>query len=171
MTISNWNSMMHSYRRILHPTDLTARDAFPFQISRALARGLNAELVVVHATPVRDLQHVVGYRAGIEHKLKLMRHSDPNLKITTHLFGGDPVSEIVGWANETLCDAIVMRRSQEKWLVGRLIASISQRVKKLVRCPVIAIGGRPAHSLIKDEWAEDFSRVIKPVKRTALNLS
>jgi len=152
MTTRNWNSLKQTYHRILHPTDLTERDAYPFQIARALARGLNAELIVMHAAPLSDLNDVPGYRAKIEHQLKLMRLLEPGLTITTHLFSGDPASQIVGWAEETLCDAIVMRSSRKSWFVGRFVDNVSQRVKKLVRCPVIEISGRPAKGIINEEW-------------------
>lgn len=152
MTIAHWNSLKRSYHRILHPTDLTELDAYPFQVARALARGLNAELIVMHAAPLSDLNEVPGYRARIEHQLKLMRLFEPGLTVTTHLFSGDPASQIVGWAEEALCDAIVMRSSRTSWFLGRLVDNVSQRVKKLVRCPVIEIAGRPLNGIINEEW-------------------
>jgi nucleotide-binding universal stress UspA family protein len=171
MTILNWNSMVHSHRRILHPTDLTERDAFPFEMARSLARGLNAELIVMHAASVKDLNQVPGYRERIEHQLNLIRLSDPELKITTHLFSGDPASQIVGWAEETLCDAIVMRSSQKSWLVGRLTDNVSQRVQKLVRCPVIAIQGRPVYWPLNEQREDEMRSVIELASRTALMVS
>jgi len=167
MMISNRISMLQSQRRILHPTDLTVDDAIPFRIACTLAKGLNAELIVVHAASAKDLDQVPGYRARIEHKLKLMRLADPELKITTHLFSGDPASEIVGWAEETLCDAIVMRRSRKSWLVGRLISNVSQRVKKLVHCPVIAITGSPRHETSSESRVR-YSQLNEP---TVLHVS
>lgn len=171
MTISNWNSAKQTYYRILHPTDLTERDAYPFQIARALARSLNAELIVMHAAPLSELIEVPGYRARIEHQLDLMRLSAPGLTITTHLFSGDPASQIVGWAEETLCDAIVMRSSRKSWFVGRLVDTISQRVKKLVRCPVIAITGQPVYEFISEERRDKDQRIIEMATRRTLMVS
>jgi len=168
--ISNRNSMMHPYRRILHPTDLTARDAFPFQVARALARGLNAELFVMHAAPLRTLIQVPEYRAMVEYKFNLMRLSDPDLKMTTNLFSGDPASEIVGWANDILCDAIVMRCGQN-WLVGRVFDNVAQRVKKLVRCPIIAIPEPTRLTQMNEQWEGEICRVVEPADRSALMLS
>lgn len=171
MTIRNWNSLKHSSHRILHPTDLTESDAYPFQIARALAKSLNAELIVVHVAPLSDLNQVPGYRAKIERQLDLLRLSDPELEITTHLFSGDPASEIAGWAEETLCDAIVMRSSRKSWLVGRLVDSVSQRVKKLVRCPVVSIAGPPAQGLMTEEWKAQDKRLLERASGPALTAS
>jgi len=133
--------MIQSFRRILHPTDFTPRDALPFQVACALARGLNAELIVMHSAPMKELHEVPGYRAEIERRLNGRALSKPGLKITTNLLSGDPASRIVEWANESLCDAIVMRQSRKNWLVGRFVDSVSQRVKRLAHCPVILIPG------------------------------
>lgn len=155
MIISQQQSTMARPRRILHPTDLTAADVFPFQIARALARGLEAELIVMHSAPVNDLYHVPGYRAEIERRLNILRLSDPDLEITTCLLSGDPASQIVGWANETLCDAIVMRSSEKRGLVGRLVDNVSQRVKRLVHCPVILVPGQPADRRMNGKRGRD----------------
>ena len=165
-----WNPMVHSFRRILHPTDFTARDAFPFQVACALARGLDAELILMHSAPMKELRQVPGYRAEIERRLNLLAHSEPNLKITTNLLSGDPASRIAGWANESLCDAIVMRKSRKNWLVGRFVDSVSQRVKRLAHCPVILIPGHAVHPHLNSDWDESGG-VIEPVNRTALMLS
>lgn len=162
MIIRNWNPTL-PIRRILHPTDLTRQDALPFQMACALARGLNAELIVMHSASGKELYHVPGYQEEIERRLKLLQLSDQDLKITTHLFSGDPASRIVGWANEIQCDAIVMRNSQKKWLVGRLVDNVSQRVKRLVRCPVILIPGQPVHPRFNGNWEHDYTRLISPV--------
>jgi nucleotide-binding universal stress UspA family protein len=98
----------------------------------------------MHSAPVTDLYHTPGYRAEIERRLDILRLSDPDLEITTCILSGDPASQIVGWANETLCDAIVMRSSEKRGLVGRLVDNVSQRVKRLVHCPVILVPGQPA---------------------------
>lgn len=147
----NWNPMVQSFRRILHPTDFTPGDALPFQVACALARGLNAELIVMHSAPMKELREVRGYRAEIERRLNVLARSEPSLKITTNLLSGDPASRIVGWAYESLCDAIVMRQSRKNWLVGRFVDSVSQRVKRLAHCPVILIPGEavPASVLKK----------------------
>lgn len=162
-----------SNRRILFPTDLTASDAFPFQMACALARGLDAELIVMHAAPMKELRDVPGYREEIERRLDWLRRFGADLKITTNLLSGDPASRIVGWANETLCDAIVMRGSRKQGLVGRLVENVSQRVKRLVPCPVILIPGEPprttgnrepeSHSLRAEAFQNRSpSRLMKP---------
>lgn len=164
MTNSNLNPKQHSNCRILHPTDLTEKDVFPFQVACALARGLNAELTVLHVAPLANLVQIPGYRSRIENQLDLLRVSNPQVKITTLLLSGDPASEIVGWAEETQPCAIVMRRSQEKWLVGRLISSVSQRVKKQVLCPVVAVAGGPVPWHTNEARDQPIKHFIEPVR-------
>jgi len=153
---NRWNPTRH----ILFPTDLTPRDLVPFSVACDLARGMNARLTVLHALPLGDGLGSFECRSEIEHRLRRIQASQPELFVSTSLVRGDPASQIIGWAQNMMPDLIVMRASRTRGFVGRLVDNVSQRVLRLASCPVVSVAathsGPQPHRLFgnRPSWRE-----------------
>ena len=126
-------------QRILHPTRFSEADWAALDIACALARDASAELIVAHVADARRLYGSRGYRGEIERLLAAICRSRSEVCLSTLIATGDPASEIVGLCHDLRCDLLVMRPSAPGWLRGRVVESLSQRVKRLAPCTVISL--------------------------------
>lgn len=105
-------------------------------VAYALAKQYRARLVLLH---VSSPDAVIGYqRMTIARKqLRELASRFSSVRTIAMTVGGDVPSAI---SRETAdCDLLVMRPSRAWWLVGRLVDSLSQRVCRMARCPVMLI--------------------------------
>jgi nucleotide-binding universal stress UspA family protein len=132
-----------SYRRILVPTDLRARGAFP--IAAFLARGFGAQVVAVHVVPAARAA-MSGLPQGLESEVP---GEDDVLRFLAPDFDGIPVSTRVelgsGWgaipriAREERCDLIAMHAGRRDGLSGVVLGSHAERIVALAPCPVLVV--------------------------------
>lgn len=132
-----------SYRRILVPTDLRARGAFP--IAAFLARGFGAQVVGVHVVPAARAS-MSGLPQGLASELP---GEDDVLRFLAPDFDGIPVSTRVelgsGWgaipriAREERCDLVAMHAGRRDGLTGAVLGSHAERIVALAPCPVLVV--------------------------------
>lgn len=122
---------------ILHPTRFSAEDQGAFRIACAIARATNRELFVVHVADRKELHRSQAYRRSIEDRLEALRHSQPDLRMSTLVTSGQPSAAIVSLSRDHACGLIVMRPSRRGWWSRLLRGSISDQVKLRARCPVL----------------------------------
>jgi nucleotide-binding universal stress UspA family protein len=143
-------------RTILHPTDFSECAEYARALARSLARDVGARLVLLHVVP--GVEHVPGAEnpevydeaARALRQLKvyqdemlaeLKRRPAPSSKVSVEilLIEGGVATEIVGAAEETASDLIVMgthgRTGEAKWLMG----SVAEAVTRKARCAVVTV--------------------------------
>jgi nucleotide-binding universal stress UspA family protein len=135
-------------RTVLHPTDFSGPCAEAFRVACELARDYSARLTVVHvavAPPVGTLKQPMppplpeDPRGKLEELLRLARASAPGLQADYRVEAGDAAPRIVGAAQETQCDLIVMGTHGRTGLGRVLLGSIAEQVLRTAPCPVATV--------------------------------
>jgi nucleotide-binding universal stress UspA family protein len=126
-------------RRVLHPTRFSPLDGPAFRVACELAAGSDTELIVAHIANAKMLYGSSQYREEIEGRLEALRSSEAGVFISTVIATGPVASEISGLARDLNCELIVMRESAPGWVSGRLIETLSQRVKRMASCPIVCV--------------------------------
>ena len=159
---------MKAVKKILFPTDFSPCARFAAGNALSLAKKLNADLYILHASLMfesdpnnPDKQLETG-----ELKNEIMTDPEPyvsrriddllktyDVEARTHkvqVRGFTEVSAIMEWAKENEPDLIVMgthgRRGFKRWLLG----SVAEEIIRAATCPVITI---------KEHWVGDMSQV------------
>jgi nucleotide-binding universal stress UspA family protein len=134
---------------ILHPTDFSERSALAFRLACALARDYGARLVVLHVTA----PPLVAYGEGVviapteaethhdreREELRRLRPADPKVVAEHLLLEGDPVSAILGVAQDAHVDLIVMGTHGRTGLRRLLMGSVAEQVVRRAPCPVLTV--------------------------------
>jgi len=131
------------YRRILVPTDLRSRNAFP--IAAALAEGFGSQVVALHVVPFerasltgmpREVPRVVPtdgeVAAFLEPELR-------GLPVRARVALGPGWEVIPELAREEACDLIVMSTHRQDSLGDALLGSRAERVVAVAHCPVVVV--------------------------------
>ena len=131
------------YRRLLVPTDLRSRGAFP--IAALLARAFAAEVVALHAMPFARAS-LSGVPQALETPLpeeaEVVRFLQPEfqgLSVTARVELGPGWESIPSIAGEEGCDLIVMSTHRHDSLADALLGSRAERIVTLAPCPVIVV--------------------------------
>ena len=141
------------YRRILIPTDGSARSDAAIDMGVKLAKNLGAEVTVLHIVPkipqYAQLDYSgASYRAFTEELEKFgeqmlllveEKYFDSGLKLETKLCKGNPSHEICLEAKEGRYDLIVMGSRGLGEVKGFLMGSVSSKVVKHADCPVLIV--------------------------------
>lgn len=143
-------------KRILVATDgsLSSTEAVAFGVE--LAGDHAAELIFVHAVPILDVVPASGF-GGIggavlhdvtEHDRALLEAAaataaEHEIDATTALLRGDPVSEIVAYAESHDVDLIVVGSRGHGAIASALLGSVSRGVLSESKRPVLIV--RAAH--------------------------
>jgi len=144
-------------RRILCPVDFSEGAETALAQALFLARGLGAEVEVVHAweTPIVirpdlvvwtegssgvALAEVVKSRADTAMKQLLDKLApDEHARVEVKILHGPPAETIVGYAREHGHDLIVVashgRTGLSRWMLG----SVAERVVRQAHCPVLTV--------------------------------
>ncbi|HET9915782.1 MAG TPA: universal stress protein [Candidatus Binatia bacterium] len=155
---------MNEIKTILAPTDLSAFSAKGFVYAADLAKALGAQVIVCH---VMRTEEFVGHArllekaitaAKVEEQLSYLRDSHQELLrefIKRHLPPaaedvvikeivemGEPDDLIVNWANDNAVDVIVISTHGRSGLPRMILGSVTEKVLRKARCPVLAI---PCH--------------------------
>ena len=155
---------MNEIKNILAPTDLSAFSVKGFAYAVDLAKTLGAQVIVCHVVRTEEF---VGHArllekaisaAKVEEQLAQLRDSHRHLLhefIKRHLPPsaqkmvikeivemGEPDELIVNWANDNSVDVIVISTHGRSGLPRMILGSVTEKVLRKSRCPVLAI---PCH--------------------------
>jgi nucleotide-binding universal stress UspA family protein len=137
--------------RILIATDGSAAAEQAVEIGVELARAEEAGVAIVYAVPRIDLstangQGVVGFGpyeptrkddAILERAIAVARRED--VPVVSHLLHGDPVAEIVAYAELFDVDLIVVGSCGHGAIASALLGSVSRGVLALAKRPVLVV--------------------------------
>jgi nucleotide-binding universal stress UspA family protein len=147
---------MPSIRSILVPVDFSDCSAEVVEHAAELARGLGAQLRVLHVvdppggialdTPLeigqdgRDTQTVIEYLADdAEQRLPRYLEQLDNVSVQSMVRIGPPADTIVDAADEIGADLIVMGTHGRTGLAHMLLGSVAEQVLRRTRRPVVTI--------------------------------
>ena len=135
-------------RTILHPTDFSGPCAEAFRVACELAGDQSARLTVVHVAvppPVGTINQPAppplpeDPRGKLEELLRLAQALAPGLQAHYRVEKGDAAPRIVGAAQETRCDLIVMGTHGRTGLGRALMGSVAEQVLRTAPCPVVTV--------------------------------
>ena len=135
-------------RTVLHPTDFSAPCAEAFRVACELAGDQTARLTVVHVAvppPIGPITQPVppplpeDPRGRLEELLRLAHALAPGLQADYRVEKGDAAPRIVGAAQETRCDLIVMGTHGRTGLGRVLMGSVAEQVLRTAPCPVVTV--------------------------------
>lgn len=132
----------------------SARQAVTFGLELASAQ--DAEAIFVHVVPAIDLLPMSGYglvgalpyeptaadRAPLAEAAGVAERQ--GVQAGVELLAGDPVDEIVAYADSIDADAIVVGSRGQGAITSALLGSVSRGVLHEARRPVLVVGGVPA---------------------------
>jgi nucleotide-binding universal stress UspA family protein len=136
------------YRRILVAVENSAADDTIIKHVSGLARLTGAELLLVHVADgwaarhfddlkLRESEEMKSDRSYLEHlKAKL---SGEGFTVQTELAKGDPATELIRTAEAHAVDLIAMSTHGHRYLSDLLHGATADRVRHLVRVPVLLL--------------------------------
>lgn len=143
-------------KKFLLATDgsASARDAVAFGLE--LAAEQSAEVIVVHVAPALDIVPTTSFgipgamphplsahdRAALEEASALA--AEAGVSARTELLTGNPVDEIVAYADSIDADLIVIGSRGHGVVASALLGSVSKGVLHEARRPVLVVRGAPA---------------------------
>ena len=144
-------------KRFLIATDgsPSAREAVEFGLQ--LAAEQSAEAIVVHVAPALDVVPMSGFgmpvaqphplnahdRAALDDAAKLAEEA--GISVRTELLTGNPIDEIVAYADSVDADLIVVGSRGHGAVASALLGSVSQGVLHEARRPVLIFRRARAH--------------------------
>jgi nucleotide-binding universal stress UspA family protein len=139
--------MSLSIPRILHPTDFTEESKRAFIMACGIARNNSAEILVVYVIPATDFRGR-GLNSGeIDHdseqfdelwaKFIILQSYSKNVPVTFKIRVGSTAECIAAIVQEECCDLIVMAAHSHCHLHRQYLGSVSERLMKIVKCPVL----------------------------------
>jgi nucleotide-binding universal stress UspA family protein len=138
-------------RTVLHPTDFSGPCAEAFRVACELSGDQSARLTVVHVLvppPMSPINQPMppplpeDPRGKLEELLRLAQASAPGLQADYRVENGDAAPRIVGAAQETRCDLIVMGTHGRTGLGRALMGSVAEQVLRTAPCPVVTVKAR-----------------------------
>ena len=145
MSPNHEETAMLPIQTILHPTDFSSHSRCAFQLACSLAKDHGARLIVLHvvAPPVAYGEGMVSMEPEDWERLQVMLHElrppDPQVRVEHRLADGDPARQILGTAQESKCDLIVMGTHGRTGLTRLLMGSVAEQVVRKAGCPVLTI--------------------------------
>jgi nucleotide-binding universal stress UspA family protein len=131
------------YRRLLVPTDLRSRAAFP--IASLMAGAFGAEVLALHVVPFAraSLSGVPqALDAPVPNASEVARYLEPEfqgLSVAARVELGPGWEVIPSIAAEEGCDLIVMSTHRHDSLADAMLGSRAERIATLAPCPVIVV--------------------------------
>jgi nucleotide-binding universal stress UspA family protein len=140
---------MSVFKTILVPVDFSPASERAFRFAWSLASEYGSHLIVLHVpepaplASYSELEKAIDHDSGYRHRLEMeLRKYQPGYHFTEvehRLQLGDPADEIVRTAAETPCDLIVMGTHGRQGLERLLIGSVTTKVLRRARCPVLVV--------------------------------
>lgn len=136
---------MGMLRRILAPTDFSGVSAAGVRYACDLAKDSGAELIVFNVVTL-DESNTIDKRELAEHQLRLEEFIRDNLAdratgvpLRQAVAGGQPFSSIADFAETERADLIVMSSHGRSGLSRMLIGSVTDKILRGARCPVLVV--------------------------------
>ena len=131
------------YRRILVPTDLRSRQAFP--IGAALAAAFGAEVVALHVAPF-ERASLTGVPREVPRSIPTSREvaaflepDFPCPRVSARVALGPGWEVIPDIAGEERCELVVMSTHRQDSLGDAMLGSRAERVVAVSPCPVLVV--------------------------------
>ncbi len=136
-----------TFRRILHPTDFSACSESAFAVACSLATDLNAEMIVLHISPLTAVVRATGISVvttdkaeELNSQLQRIAPLTPGFPLTRRLEHGEPDVLIPRVADECRADLIVMGTHGRTGLLDRLmLGSVAEKIVRTAHCPVMTV--------------------------------
>ena len=132
-------------KTILFPTDFSTASDAALVHAEALARQMNARLLIVHVE-----EPPLAYGGGelyyglpepnSERILKMLedvKPSDPSVHFTHRLTMGDPASEVVRMATDENAEMIILGTHGRTGMTRLLMGSVAEAIVRRAPCPVL----------------------------------
>lgn len=139
---------MAMLKKILAPTDFSELSGEGVRYACHLAKEVGAQAIVLNVI-VLDETNTVGKGEIEAHKqrlsefvAKMVPHQSPDLKIREVVVAGQPYSSIVDCADNEHIDLVVMSTHGRSGLSRMLIGSVTDRLLRAAKCPVLVV---PSH--------------------------
>jgi nucleotide-binding universal stress UspA family protein len=139
---------MPAIRSILCPVDFSPVSEHALRVGLAFGREVGASVTVLHVVRVPDpliaKKDFVDYLAGTyqaQLQSLIERVSAPGDSHTFAYRQGDPVGEIVSYAETIAADLIVMGTHSRTGMARLLLGTVAERVLRLSTVPVLTIPG------------------------------
>lgn len=129
-------------RKVLFATDLSPSSRAGLKWAAALARTIEAEILVVHVEdPLAPGEDVIyeEYRRDwetAEARMRAMEVPDPNVICRSKMLTGDPAKEILWLAKHEEVDLIVLGTHDRSCLNRLFNGSVAEKVLRRASCPV-----------------------------------
>ncbi len=140
---------MRVFETILCPVDLDKISKSALEIARKLAEQNNAAVHLVHAvTPPlpRPLEPVPGWEKALNGRLEQIAHQyfGDKVRCDVNVVRGEPAAAIIRAAEDLEASLIVMATHGHTGLNRVLLGSITERVVRESRVPVLTVRPGPA---------------------------
>ena len=136
-----------SVKKILFPTDFSPASEAVLRHATALARGNNAQVLILHVEepPLAYGGGELFYGVGeintdaLQKMLEKIVPPDPAVPVTRRIVMGDPATEIPRIAKEENVDLIVMGTHGRTGLSRLLMGSVAELVVRRAHCAVLTV--------------------------------
>jgi nucleotide-binding universal stress UspA family protein len=140
---------MFQVRKILYPTDFSSFSTQAYFHAVGLAETYGASLTVLYVLTPKGGGPSSAERAYWNEQLETVRPSNLVIPVSHVLLVGNPATEIVRFAADTLTDVIVMGTHGRTGLERDLLGSTAEQVMREAPCSVLVVkmqrGLRAAH--------------------------
>jgi nucleotide-binding universal stress UspA family protein len=126
-------------RTIIHPTDFSEPSQYALRLACSLASDAGARLLLLHVVPTSLAAEKRGFGEELGEELNRMKMPKTHLPVERRLEEGDPVTRILGIAEEESCDLIVMGTHGRTGLGRILMGSVAEQVMRKATCPVLTV--------------------------------
>ncbi len=145
---------MLPFKRILCPTDFSEPACKAIRVAGEIAEQFSAQLILLHVVgPVPVLETPTGLAgfdiASYQHELtesaheslarRIERHIPSSLNVRPVVTHGEAAHEIARVAEEEKADLIVLSTHGETGWRHRIFGSVTEKVIRIVACPVLTI--------------------------------
>jgi universal stress protein A len=137
---------MFTPRRILHPTDFSAHSDTALDMACSIARGTDAEVLILHVVPPpASHAEAVARRQDdsfwdeIQTRLHSVRPRDPAVAVSHLLEEGRPAIVILDAAQAYGCDLIVLGTHGRTGICRAVMGSVAEQVSRRATCPVLTV--------------------------------
>ena len=137
---------MNSFTKILCPIDLSENSKAAIALASSLAKLAAAKLIFVHVGPP-PLPREVSFAAG-ELEALMARHQEQLSEINATESGidvhhvilqGDAAEEVLKYAEEEMCDLIVLSTHGRSGITRLLMGSVAESIVRHSKIPVLSV--------------------------------
>ena len=143
---------MEKVKKIVVPVDYLENTDKLLEYGLYMGSTLGADVEILHVVgvyqddamfgvPVFSQEYKDAYMEKAQERMKeiLEEVKDKAPNVTGHVIVGDPMTEIVAYADKENADLIVISTHGAQGIEKILLGSVAQRVVKLAHCPVLVM--------------------------------